>query len=564
MAGRNMSQHLAAGSFTRRMTHQTHTGLGRVLLAITARRRVQIVARILAGALMLFSVVALNGRPVVFADTNIYDWMGQLEVRPLKYALNHLIGGPTTAASDPEAADETPHDMALRRTEMGARSVWFGLYLYGVEAVGSLWLLAGLQCLFASFCLEALWRFLQPPGRWGPFLVGMAGLSLGATLPFFCGFAMPDVFLGLGLVALYLLFTRWSALGGPTRWGLSATLFAALAVHATNPPVLFVAAATLLCLRRFAKRPTLTPSATMPWQWQRPAGLVVALWALVLGLNLAYGAAIKVATGESLRSPPFLAARILADGPGRTYLRTSCAQGVRWALCRYAGTRLTDSQDILWSGNPTAGVFSRADVATRQNIDREQLAFVLDAVASDPLGALRAAVGNAWTEALSVYLDDPLRDPHYYLTDPDWRDTFIADMVHRLSDCDPDERGCRPTFTEAQSRVWHSATCCLALLVIVFALASPRLRSGTGRQPEALRDAFEFATLVMVCLTANAVLTGALSGPFARYQARVSWLLPLAAILILQARNSNGKDAAHISAEKETGIPPQSAYAPRQ
>ena len=546
------------------MAIQTRTGLYRGLQAIAFRRRMQILARILAGAVMLFSVIALNGRPVVFADTNIYDWMGQLEVRPLKYALNHLIGGPTNAASDPEAADETPHDMALRRTEMGARSVWFGLYLYGVEAVGSLWLLAGLQCLFASFCLEALWRFLQPSGRSWPFLLGMAGLSLGTTLPFFCGFAMPDVFLGLGIVALYLLFVCGSALGKPTRWGLGGTLFAALAVHATNPPVLFVAATTLVCLRQLAKRSTLRTSAATSWEWQRPAGLLLALWGVVMGLNLAYGAVIKTATGEALRSPPFLAARILADGPGRTYLRSSCRQGVRWALCRYAGTQLTDSQDILWSGNPRTGVFSRADAQTRQNIDREQLAFVLNAVASDPLGVLRAALGNAWTEALSVYLDDPLRDPHFYLTDPDWRDTFIADMVHRLSDCDPDERGCRPTFTEAQSRVWHSAICCIGLFVIMLALARRSPRRDDRRPPEASRALLEFAALVLVCLTANAVLTGVLSGPFARYQARVSWLLPLAAILILQGRHRKGKDAPRISDEKETGIPPQSAYAPRQ
>ena len=104
---------------------------------------------------MLLAVVAVNGRPVVFADTNIYYWMGQLEMRPVRYALAPLIGGPTSQASDPDAADESPAEMQMRRTEMAARSPWFGLLLYGVESLGGLWLLAGLQAAAASFASAA-------------------------------------------------------------------------------------------------------------------------------------------------------------------------------------------------------------------------------------------------------------------------------------------------------------------------------------------------------------------------------------------------------------------------
>jgi hypothetical protein len=39
--------------------------------------------------------------------------------------------------------------------------------------------------------------------------------------------------------------------------------------------------------------------------------------------------------------------------------------------------------------------------------------------------------------------------------------------------------------------------------------------------------------LFAVLLVINAFVTGALSGPFARYQARLAWLAPLAALLVL-------------------------------
>jgi hypothetical protein len=41
---------------------------------------------------------------------------------------------------------------------------------------------------------------------------------------------------------------------------------------------------------------------------------------------------------------------------------------------------------------------------------------------------------------------------------------------------------------------------------------------------------------VLVGITVNAAVTGALSGPHDRYQARIAWLLPLAALLALPER----------------------------
>ena len=101
-------------------------------MSATARRLLPSAARILAGALLLFSVVVADGRPVVFADSNSYYWMGQMQLRPVRYALSPWIGGPSRASEDPDAADEAPAEMQLRRTEMAARSPWFGTWLYVV------------------------------------------------------------------------------------------------------------------------------------------------------------------------------------------------------------------------------------------------------------------------------------------------------------------------------------------------------------------------------------------------------------------------------------------------
>jgi hypothetical protein len=479
-------------------------------------------AMVMAGAALLLGVVIADGRPVVFADTNIYVWMGNMQLRPLRYALGPAFGQPASAAQDPDAADEDPANMRLRRTEMGARSPWFGLTLYSVSTLGSLWAYAALQSVAASYAIRSLWRAVGAGGGLG-YLGVMAMLAVGTTLPFFAGFAMPDLWAGVGLAALASLLFLPESLGGATKAALFLLLLAAMTFHQSNALAAALAAAAAVITAR-----TLW---SVPWRRMAPGiGLFIAAVAAALTLQAGYVIAVQAATGDALRSPPFLVARSLADGPGRVYLRRSCAQGVRWALCRFQHRPLDNSQDILWSGDPGKGVFGFAGVDERIRIDREELPFVLSAAASDPIGSTRAALANAGRMLISVNLEDPLRDPHFYLTDPDWRDTYIADLVHDMGSCGPDERGCRPRFDPAPLAVWHGAICLAALAWLAWAAGWPPTRRRVFDQRLGPIILFLLAGLVF-----NAAVLGVLSGPFARYQARIAWLLPLAGLLAAQA-----------------------------
>ena len=476
----------------------------------------------LFGAALLLGVVAADGRPVVFADANIYYWMGQMQLRPVRYALAPVLGGPASAAQDPDVADEAPADMRLRRTEMGARSPWFGAVLYLTTSLGGLWAYAALQSLAASYAVRVLWRAAVGGGV-GEHLAVMALLAVGTTLPFFAGFAMPDLWAGVGLAALASLLFLPETLGLVTRGALFLLVLAALTFHQSNA----LAAAPAVAVAALAARALWR----VPWRRMAPGlCLFAAALAGALALQGGYAAAVRAATGDTLRSPPFLAARILADGPGRTYLRRSCAQGAGWALCRFRNHPLDDSQVILWSGDPAKGVFGLADTDERIRIDREQPGFVLAAVAADPVGSARAALMNTWRTLVSVKLEDPLRDPHFYLTDPDWRDTFIADMVHDMGPCDPDERGCRPRFDPAPLALWHGAVCIAAIAWLAWATSRERMRRRVLDRRLGPVILFLLAAVVF-----NAAATGTLSGPFARYQARIAWLPPLAALLAARA-----------------------------
>ncbi len=496
------------------------------------KRRAAPVLRVLMGALMLMAVVMADGRPVVFADTNIYYWMGEMQFRPLRYALSPLLGGPASAAQDPDAADEAPAEMQLRRTEMAARSPWFGMMLYAVTNWGSLWWLAGLQALAMAFAVHTLWRALFPKGRNGEWYALMSWLAVGSTLPFFAGFAMPDVWAGGGLIAVTCLVLLRDRIARGSRFGLYALLLASLAFHQSNA---IVAMAVAVAIALVAVR-----AAALPLRSLAPGlcALVVAIGA-ALALNAGYIGAVRQATGETMRSPPFLAARVLADGPGRKYLKSSCAAGGQWALCRFSNLPLTDSQDILWSGDPGKGVFGRSTAAERIRIDDQQMHFVIMSVLSDPMGTMAAALGNFGKALTNLQLEDPLRDPHFYLTDTDWRDTYIADMVHKLGPCGADERGCKPRFTGSQSRTWHGMIFILSLLGLAWIAGQRDWRRKMASGDPQVAALSLVALSFIIALLANAAITGVLSGPFPRYQARITWLIPLmAALFVLHHQDS--------------------------
>jgi hypothetical protein len=477
---------------------------------------------VILGAALLMGVVMADGRPVVFADTNIYTWMGHMQLRPLRYALGPLIGGPTSEANDPDLTDEPAPDMHLRRTEMGARSPWFGLLLVVVSDMGGLWAYAALQSLAASYAVRTLWRSAVGGGALEHLGV-MALLAIGTTLPFFAGFAMPDLWAGTGLAALATLVFLPQGLGRATKGALFLLVAAAMTFHRSNAMAAIPAMAAAVLAGRLLWR--------VPWRRLASGlGLFIAALGVATALQGGYEIAVKLSTGDTLRSPPFLASRILADGPGRTYLRRSCAQGAHWDLCRFKNLPLTDTQDILWSGDPTKGVYGRTGVQERIRIDKEQIPFVMSAIAADPLGSAGAALSNTWNTLISVDLEDPLRDPHFYLTDPGWRDTYIADFVHDMGPCDPDERGCRPRFAIAPLAVWHGSVCLAALAWFAWALARQKTRAVVYDSRLGPLILFLLAALVF-----NAAATGILSGVFSRYEARIVWLLPLAAMLTARA-----------------------------
>ena len=513
-------------------------------------RRLWPLLPILAGTLMILLGVFANGNPTVFTDTDDYFVEGRTFAYTIGYAL-HLKKPPATPTDPEDIADakQAAADLKMSHTEIGARSPYYGLLLYSTQRIGTIWFTTAVQGFFAAWLIFLMWRCAAPRApRWTAYVTEAATAFL-STLPFFAGFSMPDVFTGYTALAAILLLSFWDSLRAWERACVAVFLGVAMTFHTSNflnVLGLLVLTGILLVLLKAPRKAVWAPLATV---------LAALIGCTVL--NGAYAAGVKWKTGDELHRPPFLAMRVLADGPGRDYLRYACGHGESYVLCRFKDLPLDNSQDLLWSDDRKKGIFNVTTYDMRLQMEKEETRFVLGSVAYDPLGTVEAALEN-WVEQLSLYyVDDPLKNPHYYLTNDYWSTTNLPWLINHAADCGRDHWGCGPRWTIEASEWVHGGLMILCALIIFARIALKDISRpfsflgdiARGRWRKVRGDwRFSLAnynfqddrtrmmlvlTLLVAAVLLNAFITGALSGPFARYQARVVWLTTLGAAVAL-------------------------------
>ncbi|MDP8916190.1 MAG: hypothetical protein M3M95_03090 [Pseudomonadota bacterium] len=485
------------------------TGVGGGRLGAAAR------AGAVLAATLLFCWMALwNGQPFLHPDSPSY-------VRGAETAVTTLFGDrfatEWTAPASSTASGAAPGATADGEVG-GGRSIAYGLLAWLGAVAGGFWLTVLVQALAAAVLLEAVLRAL---GRGGliPYAAVAALLAFATPLPFFTGFVMPDIWAGLAIGALAALFAFPDRLtrGDGLRLG-SLIVFAALA-H--NSVVLILLALTAaggsIAFVRGSRGPR-------PW-----AGLLAGAMAVAAALAaaLVFNTAVERTTGRAPVMPPFLTARVIADGPGLRYVRERCGEA-EFEVCLYADKLPLPVDAFLWS--PTRGVFSNASPESRRELSAEQTRFALAVFSAYPAEQIAASARNAAAQLVRADLED-----FEYLP------PFMADMTPRVAE---------PHRSRFQSVRAIDAGLPLAALERIYAAAALLCLIGAAvllsRRPagEVRPEAALFFALVAVGLLANAAVCGALSALHGRYQARVLWLLPLAfAALAATAGSLAGRKA---------------------
>lgn len=390
-------------------------------------------------------------------------------------------------------------------------SVWdkplvYGPALHLFHQRGTLWAPLLAQVLAVSW---ALWLALRvfavaSPGR---HLLVCAGLALGTALPWFASQLMPDVFAGVLVLALALLGFGAARLSGGEAWALGALAAFAAAVHLSHLPV--AAALVVLALLARGRRAALRCAL--------PVGAAVLL---LLATNLWAHGRLAVSPYGSV----FALARLVADGPAARTVADLCP-AAGWQLCRWAGRLPTDSDAFLWSGTGPVWAPRTDGLAPGGPISLapEATAIVAATLRREPLAVLRAGLANGWAQLGRVRLGDALG--------PDNLAQQVGGQLARGFPAAEQARFAAGLQARGQLPAVAAPLAGLHLAVLLLGAAGAVLALLRGRA---------WVSAILLGVAVNALACGALSGPHDRYQARIAWLLPLAALLARPATASAG------------------------
>lgn len=426
---------------------------------------------ILAGGVLLIWPAFLNGYPLLFSDSGAF--LAQTVV-PLMIWDKPWIYGPFAWVFHQHV------------------SLWGTILAQGVILSHLVWLLA--RVLGSA-----------TPGR---HMLLCAGLALITTAPWSTALVMPDVMTPMAVLCAGLLGWGWADLSRRERAWLLVLGSVATASHLSNLPVIF-ALLVLAGLLRVGWAGCLRVAAPL-------LGAVL----LLLGTNL-------VGHGRLALSPygsTFLLARLIADGPAARTIAAECP-GAGWYLCAFAGQLPTDSDLFLWSAE--SAVNRRPDGSAiflgGMLLAPEASAIIARTLRREPWAVLTGGLGNALRQLGMIRIGDTLTPAFLdHTVRPRLVQAFPAWEV-RGFDQGLQVAGLLPE--RAAAFTWP-----LPWLPL---LAVPVLLLGWWRAHVAGdRRRLGLLLCLLVGVSANALATGALSGVYDRYQARIAWLLPLGAVML--------------------------------
>jgi hypothetical protein len=437
------------------------------------------VAAILLGALFLMWPAFFNRYPLLYPDSMTY-----------------LENGP------PVARALFLHQLS---DYYGMRSFIYSLGILPFHWNATLWPIVALQAMLTACVIWLVVRSLLPQRTVFWYLSLVMLLSLLTSASWFASLIMPDILGPLLYLCIYLLVFARDTLSRPERIAVAVVACWAVASHATH---LMLGAGICLLL---AALWTIFRKGFMSGRLKalREVAAIVMLAAIAqLALN-SYLYGKPSLNGER---PPFLTARLIADGPGRWYLEQHCSE-TKFAGCGRVRDLGHDSDQFLWGDD---GVWRMSSTETREQMLREEIPFALATLRTYPRAQLTISGANFWQQLNTFEIGF---DPNDWMVQQ-FDEAFPAGKAQFLQSR---QAGNDLPF-DFLSMIQNWTVVVSLALILAFGILLWR------------RWTFRLAGLSLVIISAvlaNALVTGVLSTVEDRYQSRVVWLIPFLAVTFI-------------------------------
>lgn len=387
----------------------------------------------------------------------------------------------------------------------GMRSLIYGLGILPLHWNGNPWPVVGMHALVTAYMLWLVVRSFALIKTGWKYLAIVTLLSFFTSASWYVSVIMPDILGGCLYLAIYLLVFARETLSRVERFVVYVIAWFAVCAHATH---LLLAGGLVLVLAAFflLRRQRLGTVA-------RSLREVVVVLALAFVAQLSLNVYLYGRPTLDADRPAYLMARIIADGPGRTYLDQHC-QEQDWAICQRLNQVTGDPDQFLWGDD---GVWQNADQETQERLRREEMPFVLATIRAYPRQQLARSAHNFWAQLKLFGVED--FDPSGYIlvvfdsTLPGQRSAYLhGRQVNNAMPLD--------FFNTMQFWV------VIASLLAIAGLAPFVLRRNSSRL-------IGLTVILVFIVLANALIAGTMSMVDDRFQARIVWLLPLLAELFV-------------------------------
>lgn len=394
-------------------------------------------------------------------------------------------------------------DRVLTMTLAPGRSFFYGLFLWATSlGWWTFWgpiLLQSFITLWVIYLLLRCHDLASGPLATTTFCLGLA-LSTGIS--WYASQLMPDVFVPLVVVALWLLGFRRQQLKQRERWGLAAVALLGLMAHMSCMALgIGLAASILLAGGAVRKR-----GWTLTVCWVPPVAVVVASLVLMPMLHLAFLGKATYTPG----GPVFIFGRLVQDGIAQRWLAEHCPQpGIK--LCGLRDRLPTTADDFLWGQQSPF-----RDLGGWRGADAELAHLVGECCKTYPGEVAWTSLRATAQQMVEVATGDGL-DEYHGAT----RGIFslLSPPVVKQYKAAGQQQG---RITQPLFDSWNRVHLPIALLSVIGLLIVIGWGVHSGRQ-----DLAGLALFTLLALLGNAFICGALSNPHNRYQSRLVWLAPL-------------------------------------
>jgi hypothetical protein len=421
---------------------------------------------VLVSSVMLSWVALYNHAPLVFSDT-------------IAYATAPLRG-------------EVP----------GFVSPYYGLLILPLHQGITLWPVVFAQGAMLGHLLYLVIRCVSDGSiqNLHKIFVVIAGLCLFSSLPWITGEILPDVFTPVVLLGIFLQGFCTDQLKHGERWYIAILTTIGIAVHVSHVPIaLGLIVLALILQRKFAPAQVrLSRSVLMV------VPLLIAVGSM-LAMNWYHSRALTLAKNGSV----FLLAKWADEGPALSYLKQSCPT-VKYELCAYlADMKGLTHDDLKWGeDSPFGKVGSGFD-----KLEPEARRIVWGTLKTYPVEILYRSIKDAGRQILRFQTGDGLTPIYARLVAPLLGDVFSPAVEKSVLE----SRQGQGRLPIAEFRVLHTVGVVSGLVLCLWSFILWR-----GVLPTKL---MALQIFVVGGIVLNAIVTGALSGPYDRYLARIIWLI---------------------------------------